>query len=151
VEAEQIIVSGPGAVPDTTERPRVVNGELAPGWRLLIEPLGAGGWSLDQLAATARWAAQVDAGRVWQPIHLRARRPGDRFQPLGLHGHSVSLAEFMVDQKVPASQRDDWPLVMSGEEILWVAGLRLDELYKITPDTRQVLRLSVVPDMGMSF
>jgi len=151
VEVEQIIVSGHGAVLDTTDRPKVVNGELAPGWRLLIEPLGAGGWSLDRLAATTRWTALVDADRVRQPIQLRARRPGDRFQPLGLNGHSVSLAEFMVDQKVPASQRDDWPLVMGGDEMMWVAGLRLDERYKITPDTRQVLRLSVLPDTGMSF
>jgi tRNA(Ile)-lysidine synthetase-like protein len=146
VELEQIVVSEPLSAPDTREWPRVIDGSLAPGWRLRLEPLGTEGWSLAQIAAAPRWTAYVDADRLVQPVHLRARRPGDRFQPLGLGAHTMLLSDFLVNQKVPAEQRDDWPLLMCGEEIVWVAGLRLDERYKVTGSTRQVTRLSLVPD-----
>src|SRR5579859_2323516 len=138
---QRIIVTGPTPAPDTADRPRVVAGRLAPGWHLLCERLENDGWSLAQISAAPRWTAYVDADRLDQPVSWRARQPGDRLQPLGLDGHTVLLSDFLVNQKVPAEQRDEWPLLMCGEEIVWVAGLRMDERYKVTDDTRQVMRL----------
>ena len=60
-------------------------------------------------------------------LKIRARRPGDRFQPLGLGGHTVKLSDFMINQKIPVTERARWPLVVSGEAVLWVCGYRVSE------------------------
>jgi tRNA(Ile)-lysidine synthase len=44
--------------------------------------------------------------------------------------------------------RDRWPLVVCGDDIVWVAGLRLDERFKVTPETTTVLRLQFAIDDG---
>lgn len=60
-------------------------------------------------------------------LKIRARHPGDRFQPLGMGGHTVKLSDFMINQKIPVTERDRWPLVVSGGTILWVCGYRVSE------------------------
>ncbi len=146
VAATQLIISGSEARRETGDWPRVGNGGLAPGWSLLVEPLGPDGWSREQMAASSRWTVHVDAQRLEEPVQMRGRRPGDRFQPLGLAGHTVKLSNFLVNQKIPAKRRELWPLVTCGNDILWVVGLRLDERYKVTASTRMVTRLSVISD-----
>lgn len=49
-------------------------------------------------------------------IELRTRRPGDRFKPLGLNGHTQSLKEWMIDHKIARAIRDQVPvLTVQGE------------------------------------
>lgn len=47
----------------------------------------------------------------------------------------------MIDDKIPGEERDLIPLVADGKEILWIAGGRINERYKITAATRRVLEL----------
>jgi tRNA(Ile)-lysidine synthase len=49
---------------------------------------------------------------------VRTRRPGDR-----LAGRSKKVQDVLVDAKVPSGQRDDWPLVVSGDEVVAVPGI----------------------------
>ncbi len=88
-----------------------------------------------------RWTAHVAGEAITGPLFLRRRRPGDRFCPLGMEGHRVALADFLTNAKVPRRWRDLLPLLVVGEQILWVAGWRLDERARVTPTTRRVLRL----------
>ena len=76
---------------------------------------------------------------------LRARRPGDRFHPLGAPG-SKKLKDFMVDAKVPAAWRDRVPLLVTPRGIAWVAGWRIAESCRATPGDRQVLEISLRPN-----
>jgi tRNA(Ile)-lysidine synthase len=127
----------PEDVPLLTE-----DGQLASGWMLRVEPLSAGQWSANAMAENSNpWRVHVDANRLPAPLRLRARRPGDRLQPLGLEGHTLKLSDLMINLKLPAAARDRWPLVVSGDEIVWVAGLRLDERFKVRLETVTVLRL----------
>jgi len=71
---------------------------------------------------------------------VRARRRGDRFQPLGL-GQPKKVAEFMRDARLPRAARDGALVICNGEQIVWLAGLRIDERVKVTPRTQRVLRL----------
>jgi len=66
------------------------------------------------------------------PLSLRQRRPGDRFRPLGGAG-SKTLQDFFVDEKVPRLKRDTVPLLFSGDQLIWVAGYRIDDRFK-APD-----------------
>jgi tRNA(Ile)-lysidine synthase len=84
--------------------------------------------------------ARLDATLTGSKITLRARRRGDSFQPLGM-SHSKKLAEFMLDAKVPRTWRNRVPILSSPGGIIWVAGYRIDERFKITANSSRVLTL----------
>lgn len=78
-------------------------------------------------------------------LTVRNRLPGDRFSPLGAPG-SRKLKKYLIDQKVPAEAREGLPLVLAGEEIIWVAGRQISQRCRVTPETRQVLVLRLEKD-----
>ena len=143
VEPDRISLIYRQAEPETFNGPRLLGDGLAAGWQMVAEPLGPGEWTRAGVETAARWTAYVDAGRLAGPLGLRGRRPGDRFQPLGMPGHTVKLSDYFVNRKIPAGQRGQWPLVTCGDDIVWVMGLHLDERYKVSETTQAVLRLSV--------
>lgn len=101
--------------------------KLPPGWAANADP----------------WQAFLNGRAVGESLALRRRRPGDRFQPQGMGGRSKSLSDFLINVKVPAAWRDWVPLAVSGDgdRILWLAGWRLDERARVTPETERVLWL----------
>ena len=84
--------------------------------------------------------AFLDADACGGALRLRRRRPGDRFQPLGL-SRPKKLQDFFVDAHVPRAKRDAVPIVCSRRGIVWIVGQRPAEWAKVTPATRRVLRL----------
>lgn len=132
-----------GAPPDPVDWPWMVGDALARGWQLVVEPLGSADQSAPSIAAAPRWTAYVDAEKLVGPLVLRSRRPGDRFQPLGMQGHTAKLSDFLVNLKIPTKQRERWPLLTCGNDIVWVVGLRLDERFKVGDQTRSTIRLSI--------
>ena len=70
------------------------------------------------------WCAVLDADALGGPLAVRRRRPGDRFHPLGMKGEK-RLQDFLVDAKVPRWERDQVPLVVSPQGIVWVVGHRV--------------------------
>jgi tRNA(Ile)-lysidine synthase len=48
-----------------------------------------------------------------------------------------------VDAKVPRDERDSIPLVVSGNDIVWIVGYRADERFRVSEDTRKFLKFSV--------
>ena len=87
------------------------------------------------------YLAFIDASRVRvvSRLALRQRREGDWFEPLGLRGRRQRLRDYYINAKIPRSERATVPLLVCGEEIVWVVGYRLDARYAITPDTENVL------------
>lgn len=51
-------------------------------------------------------------------LAVRGRRPGDR-----LAGRAKKVQDLLVDAKVPRAERDGWPLVVSGDEVVAVPGV----------------------------
>ena len=94
---------------------------------------------------------QLDAFTNFQStdknITLRTRKPGDRFQPLGMT-HSKKLQDFMVDTKIPSQWRDRIPLITSPKGIAWVAGFRVAEWAKVTEDTDEILEIRLQANSG---
>ena len=84
--------------------------------------------------------ALLDAGSTAVPLTVRTWRKGDRFTPLGVRG-SVKLHDFFINAKVPRAERESVPIVTSGGVILWVAGHRIDDHYKVTGKTTRTIRL----------
>lgn len=86
--------------------------------------------------------AFVNFDKIQPPLYVRRRKHGDRFQPLGMVG-TKKLKDFFIDRKVPNQVRDRVPIVVSGDNIIWVAGYQIDDRYKVTPSTREVLHLKI--------
>jgi tRNA(Ile)-lysidine synthase len=62
-------------------------------------------------------------------LRLRGWRPGDRFQPLGLRG-AKKLQDFFVDTKIPRGARARIPLLVAGDRIAWVVGVRIADPFR---------------------
>ena len=90
-----------------------------------------------------RFQEVFDFEKIKQPLRVRNRRHGDRFQPLGMCGEK-KLKDFFIDTKVPKKLRDRIPILVSDDEILWVVGYRMSDRFKITDSTRQKLAVSFI-------
>ena len=123
------------------ERPLALPGETrVGGWRIAA--------AVREDAAYARAVGQcgdaavetLDLDRLGGELRIRARLPGDRFQPLGM-AHSKKLQDFMVDERIPREMRDGIPLLVSDKGIACVVGWRIAHWARVRDDTRRWLRL----------
>jgi len=83
-----------------------------------------------------------DADGLPARLVIRARRRGDRFRPFG--GGDRRLKSFLIDAKVPRWERDRLPLVDSGGDIVWVAGIRRGAAAPVSGDTASVVELRLL-------
>ena len=90
-------------------------------------------------------AVYVDADRLQWPLWVRRWQPGDRLQPLGMQGHK-KVSDLLTDLRVPVDQRRHCYVVCHGEEIVWVAGYRLAEPFRVRPETVRVVQLRFMPN-----
>lgn len=131
---------------DSIEIPLPGAASLAAGWGFEADCLPVQGSGGDWRSHPAeRFQVDLDAATLPTTLHLRARRPGDRIQPLGLGGHSQKISDFLVNEKVPARARARWPLLCAGETVVWVPGYRLAEPFKLRPTSRQIARFCLRP------
>jgi tRNA(Ile)-lysidine synthase len=152
VEDDRIILSDWDINIFDNEWPQMAPGQVrelfVPG-EVLIE----GGWMLQceeiQLTGEAKLPedkddpnqAWLDKSSVSIPMQVRTRNPGERFKPLGMGGHSLKLADFWVNKKLPRRARQGWPLVCSGKEIAWIPGFRPGEPFKVSENTISAVHL----------
>jgi tRNA(Ile)-lysidine synthase len=87
--------------------------------------------------------AYFDMSKIVFPITIRSFRPGDRFAPFGLKGRQ-KLKKYFIDHKIPRTQRSKYPLVVSGGEIIWVAGLRRSDQALVDAHSTKVLRIELL-------
>lgn len=85
----------------------------------------------------------LDLNSIQAPLLVRARREGDRFQPLGMDGHSIKLSDLMINEKLPRRARVDWPLVCCAEQIVWVPGYRLAHPFRVSETTTEALKMKL--------
>lgn len=89
-----------------------------------------------------KFRALFDADKISLPLSIRPRKEGDFFYPSGF-GKRKKLQDFFVDEKVPRDERDRIPIVLSGEDIIWIAGYRADDRFKVTEDIKKILLLEI--------
>lgn len=76
------------------------------------------------------------------PLKVRTRLPGDRFVPLG-HKSEKKLKDFLSDQKIDRKLRDELPLILSKDKVIWLAPLRISDEFKVTFGTKKILKIEV--------
>ncbi len=85
--------------------------------------------------------AQLDADRLEWPLTLRRWREGDWFVPFGMTGRK-KVSDFLIDCKVSLPEKQRQFVLLSGGEIVWVVGRRIDDRYRLTDDTEHVLGIT---------
>lgn len=113
---------------------------------LLIEQLQTANHKLQ----TANNIAQLDAKHIQFPLLLRKWKAGDYFYPLGMKNLPAGrqgkkkLSRFFIDQKLSATEKENIWLLESNKKIIWVIGYRIDERFKLTATTKQILKLLLI-------
>ncbi len=86
----------------------------------------------------------IDEGCIEIGLVVDGPRRGDRMRPIGMSG-TKKLSDLLVDEKVPRRRRGITPVVRDGDRIVWVAGVRMSDDYKLTRDTTKAVRLEWIP------
>lgn len=118
---------------------------LVSGWRIIADLDGSDATSLGLMKGSCVHTARFGYKALGDSLWMRAREPGDRFQPLGMP-HMKKLQDFMIDAKIPFKLRDRVPLIVSKRGIVWVAGWRIADWAKEDNDKGPTLELRL--DMG---
>lgn len=84
----------------------------------------------------------VDFDKISKPLAVRARKPGDRFWPLGAQGFK-KIKDFFIDNKVPVMERDTVPIVTMNGEPIWLVGFRIDDRIRVSEETTNLLMIKV--------
>ena len=85
--------------------------------------------------------AAVDARELETPLVLRRWKQGDYFYPLGMR-KKKKLSRFFIDEKVPLHRKQQLWVLVSGERVVWIVGMRLDDRFKVTPATRRIVEFA---------
>ena len=85
--------------------------------------------------------ALLDADRLRYPLRLRRWREGDSFVPFGMEGRR-KVSDYLIDRKVPLPEKGRQFVLLSGDEIVWLVGRRIDDRYRLTKQTENVLRIT---------
>jgi tRNA(Ile)-lysidine synthase len=88
--------------------------------------------------------AIVDRDKLTFPMVWRKWKAGDHFYPMGLE-HKKKLSDFLIDNKVSLPSKEFVTVLESGGEIVWVVGHRIDNRFKITPQTRSAISFFLRP------
>lgn len=96
----------------------------------------------NEIESDGKSTAIFDLQALSLPLKIRPRHDGGFFYPRGL-GKKKKLQDFFVDEKVPRDMRDAVPIVMSGNDIIWIAGYRADERFKPSGQTVKILKLII--------
>lgn len=84
--------------------------------------------------------ASFDIDKLEFPLTLRYMEKGDVIKPLGMKGRK-KLNRLFIDDKIPKEKRNKMLLLCYKDEILWILGHRISDVYKITSRTKRVVCL----------
>jgi tRNA(Ile)-lysidine synthase len=130
------------------------NNELAPDFEIEIE---AGAEILiPEISSNVRITSTTDNRQRTPPsvqliqlatgakpnFTIRNRRHGDRFRPLGM-SHDKKLKDLLIDRKIAAASRDRIPLLIWQGAIVWVAGVEVSDLFKVTGEAADLYEVAI--------
>ncbi len=98
---------------------------------------GEADWQIEQLGGVIKWSNRIGAGidskkLMENPVIARLRKGGERFQP-NCKRPRRSLKKFFQEAAIPEWERNSLPLLLSGDQLVWVAGIGIDCEFQALP------------------
>jgi len=84
----------------------------------------------------------LDCDKLVFPLILRHWQEGEYFQPLGMTGLK-KLSDFFIDEKYSIPEKENAWILASGNQPVWIVGKRLDDRFKITANTKRIMRFKL--------
>ncbi len=97
----------------------------------------------NQQPTTNSNSIHIDYDQLTFPLEIRKWKKGDFFYPLGMKGKK-KLSDFFIDKKLSMIQKENTYLLTSNNTIVWVIGLRIDDRFKITNQTKKIYFVELV-------
>jgi tRNA(Ile)-lysidine synthase len=119
--------------------------ELSKGWKIQSEQI-----KMDKCIFTSirdnedPFLAWIDKDRLDFPLVVRTRQKGERFCPHGMEGRSIKLSDYMINKKIPRQARNNYPLIISGKEIVWIPGFQLGHKFQVRTNSEMVIQLQLL-------
>ena len=85
--------------------------------------------------------AYLDEQKLSYPLTLRRWQEGDSFIPFGMMGRK-NVSDFLTDRKMSVVEKSRQFVLVSGEDIVWVVGCRIDDRYRVTNRTEDILKIT---------
>ena len=85
----------------------------------------------------------VDEDQLVYPLVLKKWKEGDVFQPFGMNGKTKKLSKLFKDEKLSLIEKENSWVLWSGNQIVWVVGIRQDERFRINATTKNILKISL--------
>jgi len=84
----------------------------------------------------------ADLDKLEFPLLLRPWQAGDKIVPLGMKGHK-KVSDLLTEEKVPRHKKEDIQVLVSEDRIVWVAGIRPSEEFKVTENTSSFYQVTI--------
>jgi tRNA(Ile)-lysidine synthase len=125
--------------PSAIDSPRL---DLGNGWILTKEETSRS--VADPPPSGDNWSVWLDADRLpADSLIIRPRSAGDVLSPLGMGGQTIKVQDLYIKLKIPRRARPQWPLVCTGEQVVWVVGYRIAHPFRIMEGTKRIIHLEI--------
>jgi tRNA(Ile)-lysidine synthase len=84
----------------------------------------------------------ISADLLSNVFEIRRWKDGDKFQPIGMKG-TKKISDFLSDEKISSIKKKEHLVLTNSGKIIWVIGLRIDERFKVTSETKKILKLTL--------
>lgn len=85
----------------------------------------------------------ICADEISLPLTIRHWENGDAFYPLGQGGRK-KISDFFIDQKIDLEEKNNIPVICSSDKIIWLAGMRLDNRFRLRENCKKIFKLSLI-------
>jgi tRNA(Ile)-lysidine synthase len=116
--------------------------QLVGDWELLMELVDL--TDLEMITSNLDpYQVWMDADLIEEPLQVRCRQEGDRFQPFGMPNGKMLLSDFFINVKLNKRSRGSWPLVCQEDEILWIPGYQFAHKYRVKETTTRSIHMQL--------
>lgn len=82
----------------------------------------------------------ADLSEAGEDLHIRTRRPGDVIQPFGMK-EKTKLKKYFINKGIPKYMRDEIPLIVNKNQVLWAIGVGMSELLRVKNIPQKILEV----------
>jgi len=96
--------------------------------------------TVEQINKANKSTIYVDKEKLKFPLLFRKWEEGDFFYPFGMKGKK-KLSKFFKDEKLSLVEKEQIGILCSGPDIIWIVGKRPDDRFKVTENTKKILKI----------